>query len=72
MPETAAAFMPIAFIAAATRSAWLYAGGVDDPRRVTEAALVEIGGRHVERIEVERGGQLSLVEVATDDLDGAQ
>ncbi len=48
------------------------AGRVDDPRRVAEPALVEIGGGHVERVEVERGGQLALVEVAADDLDGTQ
>jgi hypothetical protein len=48
------------------------AGRVDDPRRVAEAALVEVGRRHVERVEVERGCQLALVEVAADDLDLAQ
>ena len=48
------------------------AGRVDDARRVAEAALVEVGGGHVQGVEVERDGQLALVEVAADDLDGAQ
>ena len=48
------------------------AGRIDDARRVAEAALVEVGGGHVQGVEVERDGQLALVEVAADDLDGAQ
>src|SRR6185295_8152371 len=44
-------------------------GGVDDPRCVAEPALVEVGGREVERVDVEGCGELALVEVAADDVD---
>ena len=52
-----------------TRSAWSTPGGVDDARRVAEPALVEVGGREVQRVDVEGCGQLALVEVAADDVD---
>ena len=44
----------------------LHAGRVDDPRRVAEPALVEVGGGEVQWVEVEGRGHLivhSVLEV---------